>query len=136
MVVLAHMSCLFGATVVGISMAAVINALSVPMKMAYYSNCEGFLKWVPWLCAISAAGASFGFFSPEITLCLPTWFAAAVMVCMGISLSMTAVSLAEMMDVFTGPFQFVRMSEFKWLTFFIAAGKAIFCGLQLFESLL
>ena len=129
--VLAYLCCIFGASVVGISMAAVIGAISVPVKMAYYSGCKGFLKWVPWLCALGAVWGSAGFFLPEITMALPMWVGMIMMVCMGISLSMTAVSLAEMMDVFTGPFHFVRLSEFRWLTFFIAVGKAAFCAMQL-----
>ncbi|MGI5899110.1 MAG: stage V sporulation protein AB [Christensenellales bacterium] len=132
---LAYVFCGFSAMVVGVSLAAVINAIAVPVKMAYYSAYKSFTKWAPWICAAGAAIFSKAYLLPGLALSLPSAVGALVILCMGISLGMNAVSLAEMMDLFTGPLNFLRLSEFKWLAFSIAAGKAVFCAVQLYEGM-
>jgi hypothetical protein len=131
----AYAFCAFSAGVVGVSLGAVINAIAVPVKMAYYTACKGFIKWTPWISAAGAAVFSMANLLPGLTLSLPSIIGSAVLLCMGISLGMNAISLAEMVDVFTGPLNFLRLSEFKWLAFSIAAGKAIFCAIQLYEGM-
>lgn len=125
--VIAYALILFAGGVVGLSLAAVINALGVPVKMAYYGGCRGFIYWVPWICAVGAVLFAYAFMYENATCSLPVALAAFIILAMGVMFAMSAVSLAEMLDVFTGPFYFIRPSEFKWIAFFIAAGKAVFC---------
>lgn len=129
--VLGYGSAAFSGGVVGISLASVICALGVPVKLAFYGNCPKLAtRATPVLVAVASAIFSFGFVS-GYSLMLPAWVSVVFSLFMGVILGMIAVSLAEMLDVFTGPLGFLRPVEIRYLSVFIALGKAIFSAYSL-----
>ncbi len=94
-----YLLCTFAGLVAGFSLAAALNALGVPARIALY---WGDKKLLPWLSAASALGTSVSAFFTMSGLVFPIGgiACACMLLVMGMFLGYSAMSLAETLDVY------------------------------------